>query len=289
MIQIQFINIEEDVFSSSMIKLFVDWLNFNGKKCLIVDSVSNGRFYTYSKDPRSINPNEFTSRMVASINTDSCIHCNICIENCSYGSISNSGMKYRSDPFKCTACGDCIEVCPVDCIVLSPMAKGYWYISDYAMNKILYAKVTNGIDDGFGIAKYLLSIADQVDISKDFDFLVLHSSVSEESPLKTYINLVENSFIIIHPLNPDYPNPGDYLKEFTGIGRRICIILTDRNLAEKFQPAVQINTDPDIFYLEIPEESYADIVNKSTSSAISDKKISEDIFYEMLRVVSNQS
>ena len=55
--------------------------------------------------------------------TDECINCDVCEPECPNGAISQGDEIYIIDPNLCTECvghydvPQCIEVCPVDCIL----------------------------------------------------------------------------------------------------------------------------------------------------------------------------
>lgn len=58
--------------------------------------------------------------------TDECINCDVCEPECPNGAISQGDEIYIIDPGHCTECvghydePQCIEVCPVDCILVDP-------------------------------------------------------------------------------------------------------------------------------------------------------------------------
>ena len=58
--------------------------------------------------------------------TDECINCDVCEPECPNGAIAQGEEIYEIDPNKCTECvghftnSQCIEVCPVDCIISDP-------------------------------------------------------------------------------------------------------------------------------------------------------------------------
>jgi len=58
--------------------------------------------------------------------TDQCINCDVCEPECPNGAISQGPEIYVIDPNRCTECvghfdrPQCIEVCPVECIILDP-------------------------------------------------------------------------------------------------------------------------------------------------------------------------
>lgn len=58
--------------------------------------------------------------------TDECINCDVCEPECPNGAIYQGEEIYEIDPNLCTECvghfdePQCIEVCPVDCIIPNP-------------------------------------------------------------------------------------------------------------------------------------------------------------------------
>ncbi len=58
--------------------------------------------------------------------TDECINCDVCEPECPNGAISQGDEIYVIDPSLCTECvghydtAQCVEVCPVDCIIPDP-------------------------------------------------------------------------------------------------------------------------------------------------------------------------
>jgi ferredoxin len=63
---------------------------------------------------------------MALIITDECINCDVCEPECPNGAIYQGEEIYEIDPTKCTECvghfdePQCQQVCPVDCIPLTP-------------------------------------------------------------------------------------------------------------------------------------------------------------------------
>ncbi len=58
--------------------------------------------------------------------TDECINCDVCEPECPNGAITQGEQIYVIKPELCTECvghfekSQCVEVCPVDCIILDP-------------------------------------------------------------------------------------------------------------------------------------------------------------------------
>lgn len=58
--------------------------------------------------------------------TAECINCDMCVPQCPSESITAAGKQVQINPATCIACEDyyplptCIDVCPIDCIVILP-------------------------------------------------------------------------------------------------------------------------------------------------------------------------
>jgi len=58
--------------------------------------------------------------------TDECINCDVCEPECPNGAIAMGEEIYQISPDLCTECvghfatSQCVDVCPVDCIILDP-------------------------------------------------------------------------------------------------------------------------------------------------------------------------
>ena len=57
---------------------------------------------------------------------DECINCDVCVPECPNDAISEGDEIYVINPERCTECvghfdePQCVEVCPVDCIIKDP-------------------------------------------------------------------------------------------------------------------------------------------------------------------------
>ncbi len=50
------------------------------------------------------------------INPEECTACGACVDECPVEAISEGDDFYTIDADECTDCGACVDVCPVECI-----------------------------------------------------------------------------------------------------------------------------------------------------------------------------
>jgi len=67
---------------------------------------------------------DFFGMPKAEIDTDLCIQCDQCIQQCRFDAISADSGKYKVDKFDCEGCGVCELVCPVGAVSLKPTVAG---------------------------------------------------------------------------------------------------------------------------------------------------------------------
>ncbi len=60
-------------------------------------------------------PREIGVTMAVTINTDECIGCGVCVDECPQEALSVDDV-CSVDPDACIDCGSCIDACPVEAI-----------------------------------------------------------------------------------------------------------------------------------------------------------------------------
>ena len=56
------------------------------------------------------------ARLVATVNAEKCTGCGLCVDVCPVEAITLEGDKAKVDEDKCTECGQCVEECPNEAI-----------------------------------------------------------------------------------------------------------------------------------------------------------------------------
>ncbi|MBW6461461.1 MAG: 4Fe-4S binding protein [DPANN group archaeon] len=55
--------------------------------------------------------------MAVKINLDDCMQCMACVSTCVHGALVEGDKGPVVNAKKCIDCGDCIDICPANCII----------------------------------------------------------------------------------------------------------------------------------------------------------------------------
>ena len=88
----------------------------------------------------------FLSGHLASIMTEVCCNCGVCLPECRFDAIMPPSPEqgygtYWIDDTACEGCGVCLESCPMDVIEFAERECGQWMISDTACGPLIHAEL----------------------------------------------------------------------------------------------------------------------------------------------------
>ena len=86
----------------------------------------------------------FSGGKQAWIDPDRCSACGECGELCRYGAIRNAEDIWSVDPLACEGCGVCAWFCPVEAICFEPVINGEWFTSDTRHGMLIHARLQAG-------------------------------------------------------------------------------------------------------------------------------------------------
>ena len=155
----------------------------------------------------------------AKIDTEMCIQCDQCRENCRFGAIT-VGKGYRVDSFLCEGCGVCETICPVGAVSLKPAIAGelMLYVDDVIFS-------TAQLKMGSGTSGMLVTeVKKQMNsMAKDAEFAIIDGSPGIGCPVIASLSGVDMVLIVTEP-------------SISGISDMERIIKT----AEKFQTKIAV-------------------------------------------------
>jgi MinD superfamily P-loop ATPase len=71
----------------------------------------------------------FYGKMIPVYSQESCTACNICLELCRFGAITEEQGNYKFNLMDCEGCGVCATFCPAQAITMQPDLTAQWHIS----------------------------------------------------------------------------------------------------------------------------------------------------------------
>ncbi len=99
-------------------------------------------------DPIIRESHEFSGGMTAKIDAEKCTACGQCADVCHFNAIrfdgpvnSILGKTYRIDELACEGCGLCPLVCPFQAISSESVINGYWYVSNTDFGPMVHARL----------------------------------------------------------------------------------------------------------------------------------------------------
>lgn len=132
----------------------------------------------------------------AEINTELCIRCDECRQNCRFDAISVE-KDYIVNTFACEGCGVCEYVCPVKAIALLPVTAGELML--YSDEKLVFS--TARLKMGSGTSGMLVSeVKKQIKTSKvNVDLTIIDGSPGIGCPVIASLSGVDMVLIVAEP------------------------------------------------------------------------------------------
>ena len=205
---------------------------------------------------------DYYGLQVGNINTENCVNCNICRQECRFDAISvYEDQTYKVNTFACEGCGVCEYVCPVDAVTM---------VDDIAGELMLYKEVgrvfsTAQLKMGRGTSGLLVTEVKRqmkgsaYDMNKDPKLAVIDGSPGIGCPVIASITGVDMVLVVAEPSVSGISDMERVLETATklGVNTGVCINKFDSNI-KKTEEIEKFCKDRSIDYLgRIPFDSEA--------------------------------
>jgi MinD superfamily P-loop ATPase len=181
----------------------------------------------------------------AEINTELCIKCDQCRQNCRFDAISLD-KDYRVNPYSCEGCGVCEAICPAGAVSMKPAAAGELML--YKEGGKVFS--TAQLKMGSGTSGMLVTeVKKQMnDAAGDTELAIIDGSPGIGCPVIASLSGVDMVLIVTEPSVSGITDMERIIKTAAGFGVKIaiCINKYDTNLAntEKIESFSKINGIP---------------------------------------------
>lgn len=143
--------------------------------------------------------NDFYSGKKAVINHDLCLECGKCRKKCRFQAISDN---YEIKKIKCTGCGACTIVCPLDAVSLQTNRAGRWFISNTSWGSLLHAELGIAEDNSGKLVSCIRQKAEYIAQKEDNKLIIIDGPPGIGCPVIASITGVDLVLIVTEPTQP---------------------------------------------------------------------------------------
>ncbi len=107
-------------------------------------------------DAKLVSSEPFSDAQISSIDTEKCIRCDLCRQNCRFGAIDvDAGGNYFVDEHSCEGCKVCQLVCPADAVSVSETQSGTIKKSQTPYGTLWHGELSTGRDNSGKMVTFL--------------------------------------------------------------------------------------------------------------------------------------
>lgn len=191
----------------------------------------------------------------AKINTDLCIHCDLCRQHCHFRAIEKTD-EYKVNYYACEGCGVCELVCPQNAVTLEPAISGELMLYK---NGTVFS--TAQLNMGSGNSGLLVTEVKKQMLSTPIsaELAIIDGSPGIGCPVIASLNGVDMVLIVAEPSVSGISDMKRIIKTAKRFRTKmaICINKYDTNIENAEKIKEFCNEEEIIFVGEIPFDSYA--------------------------------
>ena len=145
--------------------------------------------------PESKETMEFQGLKLASIDSEKCIQCGKCEENCRFNAIKD----FKVDPIHCEGCKVCVIVCPVDAVDFIDRICGYAYISETKYGPLAHADLIPGMENSGKLVTLVRQNAKKLAEEGDFSYVLVDGPPGVGCPVIASLADINVSLVVVEP------------------------------------------------------------------------------------------
>lgn len=171
-----------------------------GKNAVIADCDVDAADMHLLLDPDYSQSHDFISGEVASVQTDICTGCGMCIDICRFDAISFTENHSVIDENECEGCGYCSKICPEKAIVNHPALAGEWFVSRIRTgSEMVHARLGIGADNSGKLVARVKSEAREIAMSTGRDIIIIDGSPGVGCPVISSLTGASYACLVTEP------------------------------------------------------------------------------------------
>ncbi len=149
--------------------------------------------------PTVLETHDFSSGVIAEIDSKECISCNICAEVCRFDAINVIDGMYTVDKIACDGCGACYYQCPVEAISLPTPVVGQWFRSDTRFGPLLHAHLFAGQENSGKLVTLVKQEARLLALDQKRDYVLVDGPPGIGCPVISAAAGTDMVLIVVEP------------------------------------------------------------------------------------------
>lgn len=123
--------------------------------------------------PEIYEEHRFSSGWKASINTNICTDCGICVAHCRFHAIHpNTNEQLEINTYQCEGCRLCERVCPVSAITSVHNTNNFWYASHSRFGQLVHAEMGPGEENSGKLVTQVRKKAKEIAQQNSADYIL---------------------------------------------------------------------------------------------------------------------
>lgn len=143
---------------------------------------------------------KFDSGALAVINSDLCINCGLCEENCRFDAIypNDSGL-LQVNPFQCEGCRLCERICPTNAISTVKNKNNQWFVSETRFGPMVHAQMGAGEENSGRLVTKIRDKAKEIAVIQNAEFIISDGPPGIGCPVIASLTGTDLVLMIIEP------------------------------------------------------------------------------------------
>ena len=146
-------------------------------------------------NPEIIETIDFKGLELATIDSEKCIRCELCVENCRFDAIKD----FSIDPVHCEGCGVCEFVCPNDAIIMVERVCGHAYISNTRFGPMSHARLDPGMENSGKLVSLVRRNAKRLAENGGQDLILVDGPPGIGCPAIASLAEIDYGLLVIEP------------------------------------------------------------------------------------------
>lgn len=175
---------------------------------------------------------KFISGYQLEVDSESCVGCGICADNCAFHAMQIVDGKAVVNPFFCEDCRLCERLCPTQSITLTPDPRSTIYKSHFPYGELIHGHLQPGDDNSGKMIAHMREIADKVTEDTQTHLQILDGPPGIGCPVISTITGIDRIVIVTEPTRSGLSDLNRAVRVATSFCKEIFVIINKCDINE---------------------------------------------------------